>query len=118
MQVLLPGIRASWQCPCADIYKPRVNVLLTLCKLGSYREALGGIRLPALNLRFKGYASGRYSGEQFNLLKATFFIGGFFVSAISAPPPQNTDRLNRIFTRLEKHKISALRLQLRSDIRH
>ncbi len=60
---LLPGIRASWLCPCADTFKPRVNVILTLSKLGSYREALGGIHLPALNLRFKGYAGNGILGS-------------------------------------------------------
>ncbi|MGM8891963.1 hypothetical protein ACS8FA_14110, partial [Psychrobacter sp. 1Y1] len=60
-------------------------------KLGSYREALGGIHLPALNLRFKGYTSGRYSGEQFNYEKAIVSNnGGFFYLRIGDTDPSDS----------------------------
>ena len=53
---------------------------MTLCRLGSYREALGVIHLPALNLRFKGYAgNGSLESNLFNKEAIVSNNGGFFM---------------------------------------
>ncbi len=53
--------------------------MLTLSKLGSYREALGGIHLPALNLRFKGYAGNGILGSILIFVNNAFSLSFLYI---------------------------------------